>query len=65
VPAARAGEEAASSRRPSVDPHKITLKGAPKARRTRWRKAPPLTMTFHGSSSAYRKDGRSLADLAG
>ena len=41
VPAARAGEEVASSRRPSVEPRKATLKGAPKARRTRWRKRHP------------------------
>ena len=57
VPAARAGEEVASSRRPSVEPRKITLKGAPTARRTRWREAPPLTVIFHGSPGAYRKDG--------
>jgi hypothetical protein len=31
VPAARAGEEVASSRRPSVEPRKITLKGALRA----------------------------------
>jgi len=59
VPAARAGEEGASSRRPSVEPCKITVKGALRASHA-MAHAPPLTVIFHGSPGAYRKDGPSL-----
>jgi hypothetical protein len=55
VLAARAREEVASSRRPSLEPRKITLKGALRASHA-MAQAPPLTMIFHESLGTYRKD---------
>ena len=57
--AARPGEEVASSRRPSVEPRKITVKGALRASHA-MAHAPPLTVIFHDSIGAYRKDGPGL-----
>jgi hypothetical protein len=53
-----------SSRRSSVEPRKITVKGAPAARHTsvtRDALRAPLTLIFHGSIGAYREDGQGLS----
>jgi hypothetical protein len=56
TPASRARRRTPSSRRSSIEPRKITIKSALRASHA-MAQAPLLTLIFHGSFGAYRKDG--------
>ncbi len=51
-----------SSRRTSMKPRKITLKGAPCGASLRDALRAPLTVLFLGSDRAYQKDGQDWTD---